>query len=223
MTQIKIQDTDLLLIIDPQNDFCEGGALAVAGADAEYIRGLNEFARKFKNVVISQDWHTRDQISFASNHDGGVPFTDIGTTYGPQTLWPDHCIQGTTGAEFHIGLTETVNRAQAIIRKGTNAEVDSYSALFENDHVTPTGLEGYIRSRGIRRVFLVGLAQDFCVAYSAVDLAETNNRFAGTRHTETVFVVEDMTRAIDLNGSLGKARINMEDVGVRLINADDIA
>lgn len=219
MSKIQITNTDLLLIIDPQNDFCEGGALAVNGADAAFIAALDEFARMFEAVGLSQDWHDDDQISFAKNHEGGVPFTDIEVSYGIQTLWPVHCVKGSKGAEFHEGLLETVNRSQIIIRKGTKASVDSYSAFYENDHKTPTGFMGYIKEMGFNRVFIAGLALDYCVAYSAIDLGEAFQGLVGL----DVFVVEDMTRAIDLGGSLNKARIRMQDAGVQLIDSTDIA
>lgn len=163
-----VRDTDALIIVDPQNDFCEGGALAVQGG-AGIMPLINAIAARFKAVIVSQDWHTRDQISFASNHEDGVPFTAIEVEYGPQMLWPDHCVQGTHGADFHPAVAPAIQRAAAIIRKGANPAVDSYSAFFENDHKTATGLSGLLRGLGVERVFICGLAYDYCVRYTAED------------------------------------------------------
>lgn len=163
------RQTDALIVIDIQNDFCPGGALAVAEGD-QIVAGVAELARQFDTVVLSQDWHPAGHASFASSHDQ-APFSQIQMPYGPQTLWPDHCVQGSDGAAFTDALIASgvVDRASTIIRKGANPQVDSYSAFFENDKTTATGLAGYLREKGIRRVFLVGLAYDFCVGYSAVD------------------------------------------------------
>ncbi len=163
-----VLDTDALIIVDPQNDFCEGGALAVQGG-AGIMPLVNAIAARFKTVIVSQDWHTRDQISFASNHEGGVPFTAIEVEYGPQMLWPDHCVQGTHGADFHPAVAPSIQKAAAIIRKGANPDVDSYSAFFENDHKTATGLSGLLRGLGVERVFICGLAYDYCVRCTAED------------------------------------------------------
>jgi nicotinamidase/pyrazinamidase len=195
---------EALIVIDVQNDFCPGGALAVAGGD-EIISRINGLMSDFATVVLTQDWHPADHSSFAANHPGAQPFTLIQMPYGPQVLWPVHCVQGTEGAEFHKALR--TDPAQLVVRKGFRAGIDSYSAFFENDHVTPTGLEGYLRSRGVTAVTLVGLATDYCVAYSALDAARL-----GFRAT----VLEGATRAIDLNGSLAEARDKMRAADVAL-------
>lgn len=181
-----VTDHDALIVVDPQNDFCEGGALAVQGG-AGIMPLINQIAAQFKTVIVSQDWHTADQISFASNHEGAAPFTQIEVEYGPQMLWPDHCVQGTAGADFHADVAPTIQRAAAIIRKGANPAVDSYSAFFENDHQTPTGLAGLLRDLGIRRVFVCGLAYDYCVRFTAED---------AVREGFEAVVIEDATRAI---------------------------
>ena len=195
--------THALLVIDVQNDFCPGGALAVAGGD-EIVQGINAAMNDFDVVILTQDWHPAGHSSFASTHDA-APMSMVDMPYGPQVLWPDHCIQGSIGAQFHPNLT--TDRADLIIRKGYNSAIDSYSAFFENDKTTPTGLEGYLRTRGIDRLTLVGLATDFCVNYSAVDAARLG--FAVT-------VREDLCRSIDLDGSLAAARGLMQDSGVIL-------
>ena len=196
--------THALLVIDVQYDFCPGGALAVPGGD-EIVPGINALMKEFPAVILTQDWHPEGHSSFASQHAGRAPMEMIEMPYGPQVLWPDHCVQGSRGAEFHDDLN--VDRADLIIRKGFRREVDSYSAFFENDHETPTGLEGYLRTRGIEKVTLVGLATDFCVNFSAVDAAKLGFE------TE---VREDLTRAIDLDGSLASARDGMREAGVTL-------
>jgi nicotinamidase/pyrazinamidase len=196
--------THALIVIDVQNDFCPGGALAVAGGD-EIIPRVNALMAEFPVKVLTQDWHPSDHASFAANHPGAQPFTLTEMPYGPQVLWPTHCVQGTTGAAFHPALA--TDPADLVIRKGFRAAIDSYSAFFENDHRTPTGLEGYLRTRGATRLTLVGLATDFCVAYSAVDAARLG--FAVT-------VLEGACRAIDLDGSLARARAEMRAAGVRL-------
>jgi len=195
---------EALIVIDVQNDFCPGGALAVAGGD-EIISRINGLMTEFPTVVLTQDWHPADHTSFADNHPGAEPFSLIDMPYGPQVLWPTHCVQGTEGAEIHWTLR--TDPAQLIVRKGFRAGIDSYSAFFENDHVTPTGLEGYLRSRGVTALTLVGLATDYCVAYSALDAARLG--FKAT-------VLEGATRAIDLNGSLAEARDKMRAAGVAL-------
>ena len=193
--------THALLVIDVQNDFCPGGALAVAGGD-EIVSGINAAMNDFDAVILTQDWHPAGHSSFASSHDA-EPMSLIEMPYGPQVLWPDHCIQGSVGANFHPNLT--VDRADMIIRKGYNPAIDSYSAFFENDHKTPTGLEGYLRTRGIDTLTLVGLATDFCVNYSAVDAAKLGFN---------VTVQMDLCRAIDFDGSLKAARDGMIAAGV---------
>jgi len=194
-----------LLVIDVQNDFCPRGALAVAEGDA-IVAGVNALMGQFETVILTQDWHPAGHSSFASAHAGKAPYEMMEMPYGPQVLWPDHCIQGTTGAAFHPVL-ET-DRADLIIRKGYNPAIDSYSAFFENDHKTPTGLEGYLRTRGITEVTLVGLALDFCVNYSAVDAAQLGFK---------VNVRTDRCRAIDLNGSLDEAMAAMKGAGAIII------
>ena len=182
-----------LIVIDVQNDFCPGGALAVERGD-EIVQPINALMAEFDAVVLTQDWHPAGHSSFASTHDGKAPFDMVEMPYGPQVLWPDHCIQGSPGANFHTELE--MDRADLIIRKGFRAAIDSYSAFFENDHKTPTGLEGYLRTRGIDTLTLVGLATDFCVNFSAVDAAKLG--FAVT-------VRQDLCRGIDLDGSLKAA------------------
>lgn len=191
-----------LLVIDIQNDFCPGGALAVAGGD-EIVASVNALMAEFDAVVMTQDWHPSGHSSFASSHPGKGPFESVEMPYGEQTLWPDHCVQGSEGANFHPALN--TDRADLIVRKGFRAAIDSYSAFFENDHTTPTGLDGYLRSRGITELVLVGLATDFCVNYSAQDAAKLGY---------AVTVREDLCRAIDLGGSLNAARADMAARGV---------
>ena len=194
-----------LIVIDVQNDFCPGGALAVADGDG-IIAGINDLMPQFSTIVLTQDWHPGGHSSFASSHLGKEPFDMIDMPYGPQVLWPDHCVQGSDGAEFHRTLN--VNAAQNIIRKGFRKSIDSYSAFFENDHETPTGLSGYLQTRGITDVTLVGLALDYCVAFSAVDAA--NLGFKTT-------VLQELTRAIDMGGSLEQAMLNIKDAGVNVV------
>ncbi|WP_315802539.1 bifunctional nicotinamidase/pyrazinamidase [Bradyrhizobium sp. SZCCHNS3002] len=202
--QIRANE-DLLLIIDVQNDFCPGGALAVADGDA-VVPVINRLSRMFDHVVLTQDWHPAGHSSFASSHPGKAPFESVTMPYGPQTLWPDHCIQGTPGAAFHADLA--TDKAQLIIRKGFRAAIDSYSAFFENDKTTPTGLAGYLRERGLKRVFLVGLATDFCVHYSAVDARRLG--FAA-------IIVDNACRGIDLGGSMAAAKAQGAEAGVERI------
>ncbi|MBS9718325.1 bifunctional nicotinamidase/pyrazinamidase [Pseudohalocynthiibacter aestuariivivens] len=197
---------EALIVIDVQNDFCPGGALAVAGGD-EIVPLINGMLRDFHVRVFTQDWHPAGHSSFASSHTGKSPFEMTEMPYGPQVLWPDHCVQGSTGAAFHSAL-ET-DPANMIIRKGFRPEIDSYSAFFENDHKTPTGLEGYLRTRGVTTLTMVGLATDFCVNFSAVDAA--NLGF-------DVSVVTPACRAIDLDGSLDAAIKGMKAVGVELVD-----
>lgn len=195
---------EALIVIDVQNDFCPGGALAVSGGDA-IIPKVNALMGDFAVKVLTQDWHPADHASFAPNHPGAAPFSMTEMPYGPQVLWPAHCIQGTHGAAFQKDLA--TDPADLILRKGFRPAIDSYSAFFENDHETPTGLEGYLRTRGVRELTLVGLATDFCVAYSAIDAA---------RLGFGVTVIEAACRAIDLDGSLATARDRMRAAGVRL-------
>jgi nicotinamidase/pyrazinamidase len=202
--QIRPRD-DLLLIIDVQNDFCPGGALAVADGDVT-VPVINRLSERFGHVAVTQDWHPSGHSSFATSHPGFAPFETIAMSYGPQTLWPDHCVQGTPGAALHPLLS--TERAELIIRKGFRPEVDSYSAFFENDRRTPTGLAGYLRERGLTKIFLVGLATDYCVHYSAVDARRLG--------FDTV-VIESGCRAIDLNGSLAAAWTSMQEAGVQRI------
>ncbi len=196
---------DVLLVIDVQNDFCPGGALAVPQGDA-VVPVINRLAAGFEHVVVTQDWHTPGHESFASSHPGHDPFSEITVAYGRQTLWPDHCVQDTNGAALHAGLA--LPGAELIIRKGFRREIDSYSAFFENDRKTPTGLGGYLRERGFQRLFCVGLALDFCVRFSAED--------ARKQGFETI-VVESACRGINLEGSLNAALQSMRQAGVTLM------
>jgi nicotinamidase/pyrazinamidase len=195
-----------LVVIDPQNDFCPGGALAVAEGDS-IMQPINEMMGAFDLVILTQDWHPEGHSSFASSHDGAAPFTLTEMPYGPQVLWPDHCIQGSDGAAFHPAL-DTV-RADAVIRKGSNPAVDSYSAFFENDKATATGLAGLLRDRGCEDLTMVGLATDYCVAWSALD---------GLANGFRVEVRLPACRAIDLDGSLDKALADMRAAGVTLVS-----
>ena len=194
-----------LLVIDMQNDFCPGGALAVARGD-EIIPRINALLAEYAVRVLTQDWHPLGHASFAANHPGAAPFSTIPMPYGAQVLWPSHCVQGSDGAAFHPALN--TDAADLVLRKGFRAAIDSYSAFFDNDRATPTGLEGYLRARGVRDLVLVGLATDFCVAWSALDAA---------RLGFSVTVLEGACRAIDLNGSLAAARDQMVAAGVRLV------
>ena len=200
---MEILPSDLLLVIDVQNDFCPGGALAVVDGDA-VVPVINRLVQRFAHVVLTQDWHPAGHSSFATSHPGTAPFQTVTMAYGPQTLWPDHCVQGTAGAAFHSQLS--TERAELCIRKGFRSEIDSYSAFYENDRRTPTGLAGYLRERGLTRIFLAGLATDYCVHYSAVDARRLG--------FETV-VIESGCRAIDLAGSLGSAWASMAEAGVQ--------
>jgi nicotinamidase/pyrazinamidase len=203
-------DDDVLAVIDVQNCFLPGGTLPVPEGD-KIIPLINRLAPAFRNVVITQDWHTPGHISFASSHPGKKPFETVTLPYGTQVLWPDHCIQGTPDADVHKELR--IPHAQLLIRKGYRQHVDSYSAFLEADRKTKTGLTGYLQERGLKRVFLVGLATDFCVAWSALDA-----RRAGF----DAFVIEDATRGIDAGGSLAKAWADMSGAGVRRISSSDI-
>tara|TARA_R110002110_G_scaffold134697_2_gene318188 strand:- start:858 stop:1478 length:621 start_codon:yes stop_codon:yes gene_type:complete len=206
MTAAAKTDTRALIVIDVQTGFCPGGNLAVPGGD-EIVPGINALMVDFDHVILTQDWHPAGHSSFASSHPGRAPYDVIDMPYGAQVLWPDHCIQGTRDAAFHPDLH--TDRARAVIRKGFNPAVDSYSAFFENDRETPTGLEGLLRALNITDLTLVGLATDFCVNFSALDAA---------RLGFDVAVREDLSRAIDLDGSLAAARTAMEKAGVALIS-----
>lgn len=190
---IEARAGDALIVIDPQIDFCPGGALAVAGGD-EIMASIARLAERFDLVVITQDWHPRGHKSFASSHEGGEPFATAEMAYGSQVLWPDHCVQGSAGADFHPAIAGTVDRAQLILRKGTNPGIDSYSAFYENDKSTPTGLAGYLREKGVKRCVFVGLAYDFCVAWSALD---------ARRLGFEAVVVKPLTRAIAMPAESG--------------------
>lgn len=193
-----------LIVIDVQNDFCTGGALEVPDGD-DIVPGINALMSDFEAVILTQDWHPGGHSSFASSHSGKTPYEVIEMPYGPQVLWPDHCIQGMPGSFFHPGLNQTA--AHLTVRKGFNPQIDSYSAFFENDHTTPTGLEGYLRTRGFNQLTMVGLATDFCVNYSAQDAA---------RLGFDVTVQQNLCRAIDLDGSLRSAQEEMRAAGVHL-------
>lgn len=209
-SKIKPNDKSALLVIDVQNCFVDGGTLPVKGG-AEVVPVINKLADSFENIVVTQDWHTQGHASFASAHAGQKPFSSIKLSYGNQVLWPDHCVQGTDDAALHKDLK--LPTAQVIIRKGFHKGVDSYSAFEEADRKTATGLGGYLKQRGIKTVYVVGLATDFCVAWTALDA-----RKAGFE----VYVIEDATRAIDLNGSLAAAWKHMTAKGVKRIQSGDI-
>lgn len=202
-----IGDADVLIVVDVQNDFCPDGALAVPKGH-EVVPVINRLARRFAHVVMTQDWHTPGHLSFASAHPGKKPFETTELPYGTQVLWPDHCVQATPGAAFHAALD--LPQVELIIRKGFRRAIDSYSAFFENDRTTPTGLGGYLKERGLRRVFLAGLATDFCVRYSAED---------ARRLAFETFVIDDACRGIDMGGSLAAAHESFRRLGVRVIDA----
>lgn len=204
---ITITDRDVLLVVDIQNDFCPGGCLAVPRGD-EVVPLINRLASRFEHVILSQDWHPPGHQSFASAHPGRQPYETIKVSYGEQILWPDHCVQGTLGAEFHKDLR--VPHAELVLRKGYHRDIDSYSTFFENDRKTPTGLAGYLRDRGLTRIFLAGLAFDFCVRYSAEDAHRL-----GFKPT----VIEDACRAIDVAGSADATRQSFAALGVPTIAA----
>jgi nicotinamidase/pyrazinamidase len=211
MSSMKIDDNDVLVVVDVQNDFCPGGALAVPRGD-EVVPVINRLAGRFANVVLTQDWHPAGHSSFASVHPGRRPFEIITASYGPQALWPDHCVQGTPGADFHPGLT--IPHAALVLRKGMRRAIDSYSAFFENDRKTPTGLVGYLKDRGLTRVFAAGLAFDFCVRYTAEDAS-----FAGFK----VAVIENACRGIDMDGSMAAARRSFEQLNIPCVLDHDVA
>ncbi len=201
---------DALLVVDVQNDFMPGGALAVPGGD-EIVALVNRLAAKFSNVILTQDWHPKGHVSFASSHPGRKPFETMKLRYGKQVLWPDHCVQGTQGAALHRDLS--IPHAQLLMRKGCHERVDSYSAFLEADRKTKTGLDGYLKSRGIKRVFCAGLATDFCVAWTALDARRFGFQAA---------LIEDACRAMDVEGSLDAAWKQMGKVGVRRLSSEKL-
>ena len=201
---------DVLLVIDVQNDFCPGGALAVRGGDS-VLAPVHQIAPQFKHIVLTQDWHPPHHSSFASAYPGRQPYETIEMPYGSQTLWPDHCVQGSLGAELHRDLQ--LPQAELILRKGFRPQIDSYSAFFENDRTTATGLAGYLRERGLTRLFLCGLAYDFCVRFSAVD---------GMALGFDCVVIEDATRAVNLPGSVEATNMALSDAGVTLLHSADL-
>ncbi|MDO8876499.1 MAG: bifunctional nicotinamidase/pyrazinamidase [Pseudolabrys sp.] len=205
--KFTIGERDILLVVDIQNDFCPGGNLAVPRGD-EVLPVINGLAAKFAHVALTQDWHTRGHISFASSHPSKVPYQTIELGYGTQMLWPDHCVQGTPGAAFHQDLR--IPHAELVLRKGYHRAIDSYSAFYENDRKTRTGLAGYLRERGFHRTFLAGLAFDFCVRYSAED---------ARRDGFEVLVVDDACRGIDVDGSVAATRELFNTAGIRCIPA----
>ncbi len=207
---LKQVKQSVLIVVDVQNGFTPGGNLAVANAD-EIIPKINQLAQKFEHIVLTQDWHPDQHISFADNHPNKKPFETIELDYGRQVLWPKHCVQGTHDAEFHPHLN--IPTAQLIIRKGCHQNIDSYSAFMEADRKTPTGLNGYLREHQINTVFIVGVATDFCVAWTAIDAAELGF---------DTYVIEDACKAIDLNGSLQQAWQDMSQKGVHRIEASSI-
>ncbi|HKQ27301.1 MAG TPA: bifunctional nicotinamidase/pyrazinamidase [Burkholderiales bacterium] len=209
--KIKPGRTDALIVVDVQNCFVPGGSLAVTNGD-QIVPLVNALAQRFQNVILTQDWHTPSHISFASSHPGKKPFDMVELPYGTQVLWPDHCVQGTEGAELVKGLS--IPNAQLVIRKGFNPNVDSYSAFIEADKKTRTGLDGYLKTRGVKSVYVCGLATDFCVAWTALDARKLGFSAA---------VVEDLCRGIDTQGSLAKAWAEMKTAGVRRIQSSDFA
>jgi nicotinamidase/pyrazinamidase len=208
--KLDVGDSDVFVVVDVQNCFVPGGSLAVKGGD-EIVPVVNRLARRFRHVVLTQDWHTSDHVSFASQHPGKKPFDTLALPYGTQVLWPDHCVQGTQGALLYNGLD--IPHAELIVRKGNRREVDSYSAFVEADRKTQTGLGGYLKQRGLKRVFFAGLATDFCVAWSALD---------ARRQGFEALVIEDACRGIDTQGSLAKAWTDMNSAGVQRIQSSDL-
>ncbi len=208
---MQIQGNDVLIVIDVQNDFCPGGALAVPRGD-EVIAPILRIAPLFEHIILTQDWHPPNHASFTTTHPGKRPFENIELSDGAQTLWPPHCVQGSAGAQFHPALQ--LPQAELILRKGFRAEIDSYSAFFENDRRTPTGLAGYLRERGLKRVFLAGLAYDYCVGYSVLD---------ARRLGLEALVLRDACRAIDLNGSLAAIEAEFTEAGVFVIKSAELS
>jgi nicotinamidase/pyrazinamidase len=209
-SKLTIRDQDILLVVDIQNDFCPDGRLAVPRGD-EVVPVINRLATRFKHVVLTQDWHPPGHLSFVSSHPGRKPYDTFAASDGPQILWPDHCVQATSGAEFHKDLQ--IAHAEVILRKGYHSDIDSYSAFYENDRRTRTGLAGYLRERGFTRVFLAGLAFDFCVRYSSEDAKHEGF---------DVIVFEDACRAIDVDGSMLATRTTFNIIGVRCVSADAV-
>ena len=207
---VGLSQRDVLIVVDMQNDFCPGGALGVAKGD-EVVTAVNGLATRFPHVVLTQDWHKPGHLSFASSHANRTAFESMEMSYGTQILWPDHCVVDSEGAAFHRDLA--IPHAELVIRKGFRPEIDSYSAFYENDRTTPTGLAGYLRERRFSRVFLAGLATDFCVHYSALD---------ARREGFDAVVVEDACRGIDLDGSLARAWAHMLEAGVRRAYSDEV-
>jgi nicotinamidase/pyrazinamidase len=205
---MKISSRDVLIVVDVQNDFCTGGALAVPDGE-KVVPAINRVAERFENVVLTQDWHPADHVSFVSNHPHKRPYDTIELSYGPQVLWPDHCIQGSTGADFHGGLRMT--RASLVLRKGIHHDIDSYSAFYENDHKTSTGLAGYLRERELKTLFFAGLAFDFCVRFSAEDA-----RKAGFE----AVVIEEACRGIDLDGSVAATHRSLKSLGIPIVGIE---
>jgi nicotinamidase/pyrazinamidase len=205
MEEMEITPEDVLVVVDVQNDFCPGGALAVPHGN-RVIAPIHRAARKFDHILLTQDWHPPGHLSFASRHRGRKPFESIETPHGPQELWPDHCVQGTHGAEFHSSLH--LPKAELILRKGHRIDIDSYSAFFENDRTTPTGLSGYLHERGLKRVFLAGLAYDFCVGYSALDARKLGL---------PAVVIREACQAIDLDGSVARVEEQFQQAGVVVV------
>ncbi|CAN5402252.1 bifunctional nicotinamidase/pyrazinamidase [soil metagenome] len=210
-TKIKIDDSSVLIVVDVQNCFLPGGSLAVKDGD-QVVPVINALAKKFSNVVMTQDWHTSGHVSFASSHTGKKPFETIDLAYGKQVLWPDHCVQGTDGAVLSKDLA--IPQAQLVIRKGFHNDTDSYSAFMEADGKTSTGLASYLKARKLKRIFVTGLATDFCVAWTALD---------GRKAGFDSYVIEDACRGIDTQGSLAKAWADMKKAGVIRIQSSDIA
>lgn len=204
---ITLRDGDALIVVDVQNDFCPGGSLAVPRGD-EVVPVINQLSQRFQHVILTQDWHPRGHLSFASSHRGKKPFETADFPYGPQILWPDHCVQGTRGAAFHKDLA--ITHAALVLRKGMRRDVDSYSAFFENDRTTPTGLAGYLRERGLERIFLAGLAFDFCVRFSAEDTQRLGLQ---------AVVIEDACRAIDVDGSAEETRKSLAARDIPCVSA----
>jgi nicotinamidase/pyrazinamidase len=207
---IEITDRDVLLVVDVQNDFCDGGALPVPGGE-EVVPVVHRIAEAFQHVILTQDWHPRDHHSFASHHPGRQPFDTVETSHGPQVLWPDHCVEGSDGAAFHPHLQP--DNTELILRKGFRPDIDSYSAFLENDHRTRTGLAAYLRERELNRIFLSGLAYDYCVRYSAID-----GRAAGFE----AYVIEDACRAIDRDDSVAATNQAFREAGVHRIMSSDL-
>jgi len=205
---MKISNRDALIVVDVQNDFCSGGALAVPGGE-KVVPAINRIAEKFENIVLTQDWHPQDHVSFVSNHPRKRPFETIELGYGQQVLWPDHCVQGGAGAAFHDALATA--RASLVLRKGIHRDIDSYSAFYENDHKTTTGLAGYLRERELKTLFFVGLAFDFCVRYSAEDA-----RKAGFE----AVVIEEACRGIDLDGSVAATHQSLKSLGIPIVGIE---